>query len=289
MSIANGLPWLEYLKLEYINASLLVHANKSWKQFQWVRQHGFQPKTDTRIGTALHSLVELLPVEKFQDLYHIMPDFARSPENVTDKGAPSTSPNTTWAKSQRETFQAEHDGLILDRTEHKRALRMLESIQANSHAMELIDESRKEVTVTGELNGVMCKGRLDGLRKDGFWDLKSTNNIAAHRFGKTAADLGYLFKLAFYWRLLDINGDEPEEVDLIAVQDPKPRADGQWNEAPDCCVYSVPLVAIENQMQKVERLLEEFKECERSGVWPGCPDGELVVPLWAMEESELVD
>jgi hypothetical protein len=286
----HGESFSDYQQRTELNASLLKHAFKSWKQFKWVRERGFKPKADTRLGTALHSFVELLPVEKFQDVFVVMPDFPKSPENVDAKGKPSTSSNTKWVREQKAAFYADNDeGMILERSQYDRAVRMLESIQANGHAMELIENAQKEVTVSAEINGVACKGRLDGLTLNGFWDVKTSRDIAPHRFGRTAADLGYLFQLAFYWRLLAANGMEAERVDIIAVQDPIARDDGRWNEAPDCCVYSVSMVAIENQFLRIDKLLEEYSECERTNVWPGCPDGELDVPLWSMTEEELVD
>ena len=103
MAMSNGVLFADYQRMPQLNSSLLTHANKSWKQFKWVRDHGFQPKTDTRIGTAIHSLVEMLPVERFQDIYRVMPDFAKSPDNKTKGGKQSTS-KTDWVREQEQAF-----------------------------------------------------------------------------------------------------------------------------------------------------------------------------------------
>lgn len=279
----------EYRERHGLNASLLTHANKSWKQFKWVSDHGYRPKTDTRVGTALHSFVELLPVERFAELYHIMPEYSKSPDNVTKGGKPSTS-RTEWVKEQEASFESSHNGMILHRSQYKRAMRMLGAIQDNVAAMDLIDKADlKEATLTAEICGVDCKGLVDGVTGSCLWDVKTTRNIAPHRFGKTAADLQYVFKMAFYWRLLVANGIDIDEIKLIAVQDTLQHDDGSWSDAPECVVYDVPLIAIENQMTKLERLLEDYKACLAMDDWPGVPDGELAIPNWSMEEMDLVD
>lgn len=299
----DSVPFEQYQHWPQLNASLLVHAFKSWRQFEFARRVGWRPKTDTRVGSALHSMVELLPVEKFQDLFTVMPDFAHSPDNVTNGRTlkdgtvtgqkPSSSSTTKWVKDQERSFldQAVVDGRdVLKRSEYKRALRMLESIQRNSQAMDLIMHSRRELSLLATLSGVECKGRTDGVDGFALWDLKSTADIAPHAFGRTAANLRYVFKMAFYWRLLAANGIECDQVFLIAVQDARPHKDtGEYSDAADCAVYEIPMVAIENQMANIDRLLREFQECEQSGEWPGVPNGDLHIPNWAMEEAELVD
>ena len=51
----------DYINWPQMNASTLVHGLKSMRQLKYVKDNGYQPKTDTRVGTALHSLAECLP------------------------------------------------------------------------------------------------------------------------------------------------------------------------------------------------------------------------------------
>ncbi len=279
-----------YLKWQGVNASWLGHAFKSWKQFHWVLVNGYQPKTDTRVGTALHSLAEVLPLDVFDTLFQTMPDFKTSPDNVTTTGKPSTS-QTSWVKEQEAALIAENPGSeFMSVAESKRCRRMLFAIQTNDEAMSLITNSLREVSITGELHGVACKSRLDGIRIEDsvLWDLKSTRDVSPHQFGRTAANLHYVFKTAFYWLMLRQNGIEATEVKLIAVQDSVPVGDGSFNEAADCVVYPVPMIAIENQFAEIERLLTEYKRCVDMDLWPGVQGQPLVIPNWAMGETELV-
>lgn len=280
----------DYVKWPGVNASLLVHAVKSWRQFEYVRRLGYQPKTDTRVGTALHSLAECLPVDKFDTMFVTMPDYKVSPDNVTSTGKSSTS-RTAWVKEQEAAFVAKHQGAeIMTVAEKKRCQRMLHAIQRNDRAMELITRSTLECSLRGGLHGVDCKGRLDGIdiANNGFWDIKTTRNASAIPFGKTAANLRYLFKMAFYWLLLREHGMQAATVEFIAVQDSVPLGDGSFNEAADCAVYDIPLIALENQFPEIERLLHEYQQCEKADKWPGIPDGPLHIPNWSMHEPTLI-
>jgi|2_EtaG_2_1085320.scaffolds.fasta_scaffold02035_6 hypothetical protein len=290
MTILTQIPFADYVGMPQINPSLLTHAFKSWKQFRHVQLNGFQPKTPTRVGTQLHSMVELLPLEKFQDEYVVMPDYKTSPDNVTGTGKPSTS-RTGWVKDQEAAFKDANGGAeVLELSEHKRVRRMLKSVQECPDALDLIEGSQKEMSMTAEMCGIQCKGRMDGIKPVSsiLWDLKSTASIQPQAFGRTATNLNYVFKMAFYTRLIVANGGAVDRVFFIAVQDARPHKDGvTWNEAPDCTVIEVPMIAIENTFSTIDRLLYELKACQDENAWPGVASHELYIPNWAMPEEDL--
>lgn len=286
-----GVSFVDYQQWPQLNASLLVHAWKSWRQFDHVKRFGYQPKTDTTVGTAMHGLAECLPLDNFDDLFVVMPDYKTSPENVTATTGKSSTSRTNWVKDQESAFLAEHEGReVLSVADRNRCRRMLYAIERNEEAMGLITSSIRELSLRGELSGVDCKGRLDGVNvtRNCFWDLKTTRDVSARGFGKTAANLHYLFKMAFYWRLLEQTGVEADSVKFIAVQDSVPLGDGTYNEAADCAVYDIPLIALENQFPEIDRLLNEYRQCLADDRWPGVPNGLLHIPNWAMHEVELV-
>lgn len=291
-----GLSFAQYLEIDAVNPSLLVHALDSWRQFDYVRRHGYEPSVDTRFGSALHGMVELLPSYHFDELFSTMPDFSRHADNLTADGKPSNR-RTKWVTEQEEEYRiaAEADGKeMLNRTEVDRCRRMLASIEGCPEAMQYIDGSDKEVTLVARLDGVMCKGRPDGYKRveacGVLWDVKTTTDLT--RFGRTAANLNYLLKMEFYRRLLAVNGKPVAEVKLIAVLDSKRRQDGEYNHCPDCVVYDVPMIALDNQTQRINKLLAEYRECEQTGNWPGMSRGEeipLEIPLYSMSDDFLED
>ena len=277
----------EYRAAWGLNASTLVHALKSWKQFRYVQQHGYRPKVSTAVGSGLHTLVECWNMDVFDSMFAVMPNFKRHPDNVTKAGNPSRSV-TDWSRTQEEAFEANEDREIITEAEARRIRRMVQAIEDHKEAAHLIASSQREVSVYANLWGVDCKGRLDGICGDVLWDLKTTRDVTPGRFGKDAANMRYVLRLAFYWLLLRECGREINEVKVIAVQDSKPLEDGTYNEAPECVVYNVPMIAIENQVDVIQRLLGEYRACVLEDSWPGIADGELVIPNWSMGEEELV-
>ena len=277
----------QYRAAPGLNASTLVHALKSWKQFRYVQQHGYRPKVSTAVGSGLHTLVECWNLDVFDSMFGVMPNFKRHPDNVTKAGNPSRSA-TDWSRAQEEAFQANEDREIITEAESRRIRRMVQAIEDHKEATHLIASSQREVSVYANLWGVDCKGRLDGICGDVQWDLKTTRDVTPGRFGKDAANMRYVCRLAFYWLLLRECGREINEVKIIAVQDSKPLEDGTYNEAPECVVNNVPMIAIENQVDVIRRLLGEYQDCQLQDRWPGIADGPLVIPNWSMGEEELV-
>ena len=47
----------DYLAIDAMNASTLVHGLESMRQLKYVQDTGYIPQTDTRFGTALHGMV----------------------------------------------------------------------------------------------------------------------------------------------------------------------------------------------------------------------------------------
>lgn len=280
-------PFADYQRKPAINASTLVHALKSWRQFNWVRRMGYRPKVSTVVGHTTHTLVESFPVDRFNELFAVMPDFKKHPDNVTAEDKPSTG-RTSWVRQQEKDWAANEPRELITPSEAHRVRRMLQAIEAHREAAALIAASDREVSVYAELFGVPCKGRIDGLQGPTLWDLKTTRDVSAHSFGRDCANLRYVLRLSFYWMLCRELGRTIEEVKIIAAQDSRPLEDGTYNQPSECVIYTVPMIAIENQIDQIHRLLLGYKECLRTGEWPGVPDGPLEIPNWAMSEEELV-
>ncbi len=286
-----------YLAREELSGTELRHAFESWRQFKYCRDFDWRPKTDTRVGTAVHSLVECLPLDQFEALFCTIPDYAKRPGNQTATGGASTSPKTTWVAEQTIEFIREHPGReFLNHKQGARCRRMIRAICRNPEAMELISDSMREVTITTELNGVACRGRVDVLGPSGeyFIDTKTSRDISPHGFGRIAAELDYVWKMAWYMRLLLNLGMAPRAVKFLVVLDAVPLKDGSFNQVADAVIRNVPMVALENEFDEVDRLLREYEQCmERDeqgdpNAWPGMKNDELHVPNWAMREQELI-
>lgn len=274
----------EYKAIPAMNASTLVHGFKSMRALKAAIDQGDEAPTKAmRFGSQYH--VKILEPRVFEQAYCVMPNFASHPDNADKKGNPSTSAATFFVKQRTREFQSyasERGQQIIKQQDFDTCLKMCKSVYANSFASQLIDQSKSEVTLEGEIEGVPFKGRLDLIRPGILSDVKSCASAADHAFGKSAANLRYGFRMGLYRELYRQNYSEPfEEAFLIAVE-----SGGDF----DCCVYQMPEAVLDDGFDNACRLLTRYKECLESGVWPGVDAGEdfvpLYVPNWAMPADE---
>ena len=278
----------DYRARKTMNGSTLVHGLKSMKQLQFAIENDVSPAPDvTRVGTALHHLIELLPEDRFAEQYVVQPDFHLSPDNKTAKGTPTKSKNTTYCREMYADFADNETREVLTRTEYQRIVRMLKAVAANDEAMSIIMASDREVTVEAELEGVLCRGRIDGMTPGlRQWNMKTTNNIDAGKFEANCYKLNYPFKDALHRMLLAENGIETTGFAYIAVLDSRP-VDGVFKEAADCVVIPMPVQVLEEEYDEVRRVLRAYQMCRESGTWPGMVSYQFEVPQWRMKEATL--
>ena len=281
----------EYQQLTQMNGSTMAHGLTSMRQLKFVIDNGYEIPADvTRVGTALHSIVEFLPVDRFDDYFVVQPDFHLSPDNQTSKGDQSTSKNTVYVKEMLQSFAATETREVLTRAEYTRIDRMLRAIAANKEAMRLITESHREQTMIGEISGLECKGRIDGLSYQGEqWNLKTTNAISKNRFCSHATRLNYPFKDALHRELLRANGWKSVRFSYIAVLDARPNKEGKYREPADCVVITVPEIILDNQVPAINRVIRQYQDCLKSGIWPGLDDYSYEQPMWSMSDEQFED
>ncbi|MEM0925977.1 MAG: PD-(D/E)XK nuclease-like domain-containing protein [Planctomycetota bacterium] len=275
-----------YRQIDRMNASTLVHGCKSMlslkRAIDWPKD---EPTSAMQFGHKYHSLI--LEPEDFERRFCVMPNYSVMPENVTAKKAPTTSWATKFCKDSKAKFIAEAESSgqeVITREEYDRGLAMCEAIAENEMASELITTARKEVTLLGEISGIPFKCRIDLLGESFIADLKGTANAAPVAFGRSAANLRYGFKLSIYREVFRQNFLSMADVFLVAVE-----SAGDF----DCCVYQVPDAVLDQGISDAVRVIDQFKECQASGNWPGVDRGEapvqLYVPNWAMPEDDAVD
>lgn len=280
------LSWDDYKERAELNASTLVCGKKSMLSMKNCLAGTHREETPAlQFGNKYHSLI--LEPEEFESTYCVMPNYAAMPENRTGKGGASTSWATTFAKTSKDNFiaDAEENGQqVITRDEYDKGLRMVESIESNPVACALVNNGEKEVTLFGEINGVPCRSRLD-ICGSYIADIKGTQNASAHRFGTSAANLHYTFKLAFYRELYRQNFGFQPSVYLIAVE-----TKGDF----ECAVYQVGDEQLDDKYLDVQMMVNKYKLSKESGIWPGCDGGAnvplpLFVPNWAMDEGDGLD
>lgn len=280
--IYHGMPFDEYRAMQGMNASTLVKGNKSMLALKNAMDGTSSQTRAMATGTTVHAMV--LEPELFAEKFAVMPAFNLMEENVTAKGDRSTNWGTAFCKQRSQEFlrECQQNGItVVSREDYDIGMRIIEAIGANDAAKEMVANCEKEVVLTGEIGGVVCKARLDLCGDSLISDLKTTSDCSPHAFGRTAANLRYGFRLGFYAALWRQNFSGDPSVHMIAVE-----TAGDF----DCCVYDVPEAVLDDGLVQARRLIDRYKECLESGVWPGVDGGDrsldLWVPNWAMPDDE---
>ena len=193
---------------------------------------------------------------------------------------------TNFYKNSVAQFYEENRGnVVLSQSEMDIASRSLQSLRACEGAVELIKSSVSEVTVIAEIEGVMCKTRMDGLNMADLkgWDLKTTNDIDPFAFYRTVKKLGYLFQFGFHDLALRNAGKDSIQLlsyDIIALE---------TQDDFDCGVIGVqPYTLIQDWAERVQETLKEYKLAVKRNEWPGLyPNGDVLhVPNWEMSDAQ---
>ena len=161
---------------------------------------------------------------------------------------------------------------------------MCSALRAKPSANMWFDSSDREVTLTGDIEGIPFKGRADLLNKYGLTDLKTTERgVDGRSVGSQFANLRYDIQLGIYRHLLRQNGNDPRAVHVIAVEKPSRNSVVRWDYL-DVCVFPVPEAALDNGMEMAIQLVRKMKKCQARGEWPGADGGEdygeLIFPQW---------
>lgn len=276
----------EYQAIDRMNASTLVRGIKSMRALhRAIHDRPDEPTAAMSFGNKYHSMI--LEPEDFEASFAVMPNYAAMEGNVTGKGVRSNSWSTDFCKQSKTAFEAECEAAgksVITREEYDRGLAMCESIAGNQMASSLILAAEKEVTLLCEIEGLPFKCRIDLMGENYIADLKGTNNADAVAFGRTCANLHYGFKMAIYREAFKYHHGFNPEVYLIAVE-----TAGDF----DCVVYRVPDAVLESGLEHARKVINQYKDCQTSGIWPGVDKGEevvdLYVPNWAMPEEQELD
>lgn len=269
----------EYRSIPKMNASTLVHGLHSMRRMRRMIQD--QPDETTpekELGVAIHAL--LLEPDVFKESYCVLPDFHLDEANTTSKGVRSHSKATTYYEQKVIEFEQDNAGkAILTAAQYQNCMSAIEALRSHHSAMTYLT-GRYEVTLEGVLFGEPCKGRLDVVGDGFISDLKTCSSASPHAFGRSAANLNYDFKLAFYSLLYREEYGRFPSVFVVSQE-----TSGDF----DTCVFDVPEIVIENAVDDVRRVMLQYQICRSRNIWPGVDGGAksvpLVVPNWKMRDE----
>lgn len=153
------IPWAQYINCPYMNPSTLKHGCRSMKRLKRAMDGECRPsEKTTAVGNAVHTLL----AGEFDERFAVMPAFENDPDNLTGTGKKSTSTSTKYYKESKANWLIENEGkLNLTEVQLNVAKKVVRSIRAKRDCNEIIERATSEVTVIAEINGLLCKTRID--------------------------------------------------------------------------------------------------------------------------------
>lgn len=260
--IIDGLPSVEYhgAKEWLGSTSLKTLALKTPAHYKHESEHQVF-KDEFNIGTAAHSLILENDTTDIVVLEH---------QNYLTKAA----------KEAKAVAIAENKQPLLAK-EWEQVQAMRDSVMDHAVAGPLFKGHVPERSFFWEQDGMKFKVRPDALREDLIVDLKTTVNADTNEFGKTAFNYGYFISAALYQQGVErVTG---KKLPFVFVNAEK--------TAPYLVsVTELDEDALEFGHMMIERATRIYKECTKTGVWPGYPNRTMTrLPDWAYWQLEELD
>lgn len=246
-----------------------------------------EPTAAMILGTLVHQhLMEpgqpLPPLAIVPDTYVVPADYVpKSKKDVQPGEVVEWSFRRKHCQNWRDQQKAAGKIVITD-NDLQFVFKAAQAVGRHPVAGPLFNDADAEVSMFwNSKDGFRCKARLDLVpRKPCIVDVKKTNNAKPSVFARHAINMGYHIQMAWYRLAWSLLGDgERTTCILVAVED----------ETADVTVHQLS----EESLQEGERLamkaFERWKECHKSGVWPGYSDGFSVIdlPTWARAGMEV--
>jgi len=246
MTISHDMPDAEYRALPGLSQSALKALARSPAHFREAQDHPIEPTEAMQLGRIIHHLA-LTP--------GIAPFWSVRPEGMDGR----TKEGKAWAEANAGSVIIKPDA----------AMRCTGTVAAVLSHPAWPGGGDAEVSITGELDGVQVKGRLDLLAGSTVCDIKTTQDARPEAFQRTFYTLKYHVQAAFYCDLAGV-----EDFVFVAVETEPPFA---------CAAYRMNKAALDAGREEYRRLLALWRRCMDSGEWPGYSAAihNLDLPAWA--------
>lgn len=258
LGIYESMSWEKYRPLQRMNPSTLKAGRVSMKHLRYAETAQDKDTRAKSLGRATHTAI--LERDRFDETVAVWEGHKRG---------------KAWSE-----FKAENEGLdILTEPEYENLVGMAEAVSNEPLALDALRGCSPEVTLICEEHGVPCKGRMDAWRVGHIADLKTAARIDPYRFGREAERMGYHISLGLYRRWARSLTGKDHSVSIIAVESSPPY---------DVMVIPMDEAVLDSGEARGVALIQAYRHCKKTNVWPGVSGGELVPlhwPEWAMDEE----
>ena len=275
--IYEGLDAVKYHALDpriYCSNSMLSKLAQSGKKLLHALTEEFDPTSSAiRKGAALHCRV-LEPHDWIE--WTVFPE---SFKLSTIKG------KEQWKNACKRSGEAHLRRNHLRHSEHLEVNAMLEAIEQNTDAMQLVTAGSarmNEVTIIFRWLDMLFKGRLDRLFENEYGrvglDIKTIRDASPDFVSKEIINRGYHRQFALYAMGCQILGKPLDGFAIIAVENAAPY---------HCEVYEIDKTFLRLGLDELKVLAPQYKYCIENEYFPGYTTGVQVIkpPAWAFHRD----
>lgn len=271
MTISLGVPAVAYHASEGVSNSMLSAMAESpfhcWSKYIDPQRPANTPTAAMAAGTLLHTLV--LEPALMGDTYAVMPE--------------GLDGRTKDGKAWRE---AHADRIVISSDQMALALSQRDALMANAVIADMLAGCAAEATVTwvDRQTCLPCRARPDAMKREGravrVLDLKTTADASPDGFSRSVATYGYHRQRAHYTAGIESHGLKVEAFVFAVVSSTWPIV---------AMAYVLDEETEAQGEEEVAELLDLFKQCQTSGVWPTYGEGLHLIglPKWAKRSQEI--
>ena len=249
-----------YLRIEAINRSKLDLVGQSLRHFRY----GTEPLEGDhlKIGDLFHH--GQLEVDRFDDMYAVMPPFHLDANNLTKTGAQTDSKLTTYYKDRVAQFeQMNPTKKIVPEDWFNRMKKSISAIDGNPESKKCFSTGSPEVTIVWKHPGtkLFLKGRIDFInhKHKRLVDLKTTKDLLKFNL----SDYGYHRQAAMYIDGWEILTGERWEFWFVPVEKVQPHS---------VCAGPASATAVSIGEAEYEYFLSLVHGAQEAHKWPGPPN-----------------
>ena len=225
----------EYNEIEAARNSELGNVERSWAHYKM----GTKRTEAMTFGSAFHMFV--LEEPTFWECFVVAPPY----DGRTKEGKE--------IKKQLDEIAASGTKEILRSDDFDTICKMKESLLRHPMAKNILHRSENEGAYTAEIDGVLCKAKLDLENRGEFFDLKTTEDASPEEFRRSIGKYKYHRQAAFYGDIAAANGVPFNSFNFVAIEKKEPYL---------VCVHTIgeaSLMAGRNGPRGYKKILKKYK------------------------------
>ena len=260
------LPFAEYLRLPRVSAHGLMQIERSPMHYRHAIDTPHDPTPAQALGTLAH--MAILEPDRYERCVHVAPEVDRR-----------TKAGKAADQEFRDALADDPDAVVASQSQHDLARGMADAVRAQPYAAALLEDGAAEVSMlaTDPETGTPLKSRADWVcgAHQAIVDVKTAKDACDDAFSRAAGTYRYHLQAALYQDVAALCGLGERAFVFLVVESEPPHG---------VALYQLEDAAMHAGRVRYQRALERYRECQKTGEWPGYPREiqPLILPKWSM-------